>query len=60
MAELNVEIVAVDRNIWSGTAKFLFTRTTVGEIGILPRHIPLVAQLVDDAMVRVEREEKRT
>lgn len=58
MAELNVEIVAVDRNIWSGTAKFLFTRTTVGEIGILPRHIPLVAQLVDDAMVRVEREEK--
>ncbi|CNW37078.1 ATP synthase F0F1 subunit epsilon [Mycobacterium tuberculosis] len=36
MAELNVEIVAVDRNIWSGTAKFLFTRTTVGEIGILP------------------------
>ncbi len=56
MAELNVEIVAVDRQIWSGEATFLFTRTTVGEIGILPRHIPLVAQLVDDAMVRVERE----
>ncbi|OBK52515.1 F0F1 ATP synthase subunit epsilon [Mycobacterium sp. 1081908.1] len=56
MAELNVEIVAVDRQIWSGEATFLFTRTTVGEIGILPHHIPLVAQLVDDAMVRVERE----
>jgi F-type H+-transporting ATPase subunit epsilon len=56
MAELNVEIVAVDRKIWSGEGTFLFTRTTVGEIGILPRHIPLVAQLVDDAMVRVERE----
>lgn len=56
MAELSVEIVAVDRKIWSGEAKFLFTRTTVGEIGILPRHIPVVAQLVDDAMVRVERE----
>lgn len=56
MAELDVEIVAVDRKIWSGKATFLFTRTTVGEIGILPRHIPLVAQLVDDAMVRVERE----
>jgi F-type H+-transporting ATPase subunit epsilon len=53
---LNVEIVAVDRKIWSGEGKFLFTRTTVGEIGILPRHIPLVAQLEDDAMVRVERE----
>ena len=56
MADLNVEIVAVDRKIWSGEATFLFTRTTAGEIGILPRHIPLVAQLVDDAMVRVERE----
>ena len=56
MADLNVEIVAVDRKIWSGQATFIFTRTTVGEIGILPRHIPLVAQLVDDAMVRVERE----
>jgi len=56
MSELNVQIVAVDREIWSGEATFLFTRTTAGEIGILPHHIPLVAQLVDDAMVRVERE----
>ncbi len=56
MAELSVQIVAVDREIWSGEATFLFTRTTAGEIGILPHHIPLVAQLVDDAMVRVERE----
>ena len=56
MADLNVDIVAVERNIWSGPATFVFTRTTSGEIGILPRHTPLVAQLVDDAMVRVERE----
>ena len=56
MAVLNVEIVAVDRKIWSGEATFVFTRTTAGEIGIMPSHIPLVAQLVDDAMVRVERE----
>ena len=56
MAEMDVDIVAVEREIWSGEATFVFTRTTAGEIGILPRHIPLVAQLVDDAMVRVERE----
>ncbi|MFV0493872.1 F0F1 ATP synthase subunit epsilon [Mycobacterium sp.] len=56
MADMTVEIVAVDRKIWSGDATFLFTRTTAGEIGILAHHIPLVAQLVDDAMVRVERE----
>jgi len=56
MAEMHVDIVAVERKIWSGDATFLFTRTTAGDIGILPRHIPLVAQLVDDAIVRVERE----
>lgn len=56
MADMNVDIVAVEREIWSGSGTFVFTRTTSGEIGILPRHIPLVAQLVDDAMVRVERE----
>jgi F-type H+-transporting ATPase subunit epsilon len=56
MAELDVDIVAVEREVWSGKASFVFTRTTTGEIGILPRHIPLVAQLVDDAMVRVERD----
>src|ERR1700743_2388631 len=56
MAVLNVEIVAVDRKIWSGGGTFLFTRTTGGQIGIMPNHIPLVAQLVGDAKVRVERE----
>jgi F-type H+-transporting ATPase subunit epsilon len=56
MAELDVDIVAVEREIWSGKATYVFTRTTSGEIGILPRHIPLVARLVDDAVVRVERE----
>src|SRR5580704_12334446 len=56
MADMNVDIVAVEREIWTGKGTFVFTRTTSGEIGILPRHIPLVAQLVDDAMVRVERE----
>jgi len=56
MAELDVSIVSVERKIWAGKATFLFTRTTSGDIGILPHHIPVVAQLVDDAMVRVERE----
>jgi F-type H+-transporting ATPase subunit epsilon len=56
MADMDVAIVAVDRKIWSGKGTFVFTRTTAGEIGIMPHHIPLVAQLVDDAVVRVERE----
>ena len=39
MAELDVDIVAVERKIWSGKAN-VFTRTTSGEIGILPRTFP--------------------
>ena len=55
-AEMVVEIVAVERQLWSGKATFVFTRTTAGDIGILPRHIPLVAQIVEDGIVRIERE----
>ncbi|CAM2877135.1 F0F1 ATP synthase subunit epsilon [Skermania piniformis] len=54
MAEMTVELVAVERRVWSGEATFVFARTTVGEIGILPHHIPLMAQLVADAPVRID------
>jgi F-type H+-transporting ATPase subunit epsilon len=45
MAELEVEIVAADRFIWSGAAKMVKARTTDGEIGILPGHSPVLAIL---------------
>ena len=54
MAEMQVELVAVERKVWSGTAEFVFARTAVGEIGILPRHEPLIAQLVEAGMVRID------
>ncbi|MBJ8341213.1 F0F1 ATP synthase subunit epsilon [Antrihabitans sp. YC3-6] len=54
MSEMTVELVAVDRRVWSGDATFVFARTISGEIGILPQHIPLVAALVDDATVRID------
>lgn len=54
MAEMTVELVAVERRLWSGTASFVFARTTEGEIGILPRHIPVLAELVEDEMVRID------
>ena len=38
MAELIVEVVALDRKIWSGTARLVRVRTTEGDIGILPGH----------------------
>ena len=45
MAEMTVELVAVERRLWSGKASFVFARTTVGEIGVLPGHEPTLAQL---------------
>jgi F-type H+-transporting ATPase subunit epsilon len=54
VAELTVELVAVERRIWSGKANFVFARTTVGEIGVLPGHEPTLAQLEDTALVRVD------
>ena len=44
--ELNVELVAPDRRVWSGTASMIVARTTEGEIGILPGHEPVLGLLV--------------
>ena len=44
--ELNVELVAPDRRVWSGTASMIVSRTTEGEIGILPGHEPVLGLLV--------------
>ncbi len=54
MAEMDVQLVAVERRLWSGAATFVFARTKQGEIGILPSHEPLLAQLVDAGVVRID------
>jgi F-type H+-transporting ATPase subunit epsilon len=54
LAEMNVELVAVERRIWSGEASFVLARTTVGEIGVLPGHEPTLAQLEDAGIVRID------
>jgi F-type H+-transporting ATPase subunit epsilon len=54
VAHMNVELVAVERRIWSGEANFVLARTTVGEIGVLPGHEATLAQLEDTAVVRVD------
>lgn len=45
MAELQVRVVAVDRQVWAGAATSLVAATTEGEIGILPGHEPVLAVL---------------
>ena len=44
MATLQVELVAVERKIWSGEATMVIARTTEGELGVLPGHAPLLGR----------------
>ncbi|MHB1613085.1 MAG: F0F1 ATP synthase subunit epsilon [Actinomycetes bacterium] len=47
MAELQVELVAADRRVWSGPARMVIAKTTDGDIGVLPRHSPLLGVLLN-------------
>jgi F-type H+-transporting ATPase subunit epsilon len=54
VAQLQVELVAVEDKVWSGDASMVMARTTEGEIGILPGHAPLLGQLADPGTVRIK------
>lgn len=45
MAEIQVDVVAVERRVWSGPAQMVVARTVDGDIGIMAGHAPLLAQL---------------
>lgn len=51
MAELDVEVVASDHAVWSGTAKAVRGRTVEGDMGILPGHTPVLALLSEGELV---------
>jgi F-type H+-transporting ATPase subunit epsilon len=53
VAELQVDLVSVDRRVWSGEASLVIARTTEGEIGILPGHEPTLGVLVDGSTVEI-------
>lgn len=48
--QLNVELVAADRKVWSGEAAMVIARTTDGEIGVLPGHAPILGVLLSGAV----------
>ena len=56
MATLQVELVAVERMIWSGEATMVIARTTEGELGVLPGHAPLLGELAPGGVVRIRPE----
>ena len=53
MAEMNVELVSPERQVWSGTATSVIVRTVDGDVGILPGHAPLLAQLKEGFSARI-------
>ncbi len=55
MATIQVEIVSAEEQIWSGEGTMVFAPGAMGELGIAPRHTPLVTQL-NPGDVRVQTE----
>src|SRR3990172_2699156 len=55
---LHVDIVSAEQEIFSGTAEMVFAPLVTGEVGILPRHAPLLAPLKPgEVRVRTGHEE---
>jgi F-type H+-transporting ATPase subunit epsilon len=54
MATLHVDVVSAEESIFSGEAKFVALPGENGELGILPRHTPLITRIKPGA-VRIER-----
>jgi F-type H+-transporting ATPase subunit epsilon len=45
--QLQVELVAADRTVWSGQATMVIAKTADGDIGVLRNHMPVLSLLVD-------------
>ncbi|MDP1535043.1 MAG: F0F1 ATP synthase subunit epsilon [Rubrivivax sp.] len=54
MATIHVDVVSAEGSIFSGEAKFVALPGESGELGILPRHTPLITRIKPGA-VRIMR-----
>jgi len=54
MATIHVDVVSAEESIFSGEAKFVVLPGEMGELGIFPRHTPLITRIKAGA-VRIER-----
>ena len=53
MAEIQVHLVAVERELWTGKAQMVVARTVDGDIGVMAGHAPLLAQLREGFAARI-------
>ncbi|MEW5057469.1 F0F1 ATP synthase subunit epsilon [Cycloclasticus sp. 46_83_sub15_T18] len=55
---IHVDIVSAEEEIYSGLAEMVFAPGVLGELGIAPRHAPLVSQLkAGEVRVKTDKEE---
>jgi len=54
MNTIHVDVVSAEESIWSGKARFVALPGKSGELGIYPRHTPLITRIKPGA-VRIER-----
>ena len=54
MATLHVDVVSAEEQIFSGEAKFVALPGEAGELGIMPKHTPLITRIKPGA-VRIEK-----
>ncbi|MFF5113360.1 F0F1 ATP synthase subunit epsilon [Streptosporangium sp. NPDC000509] len=55
MAKLRVGVVSPEREIWSGEADMVIAKTVDGEIGIMPKHAPVLGVLVEGGLLKIKR-----
>ena len=58
MATIQVEVVSAEESIFSGEAKFVALPGEAGELGIYPRHTPLITR-IRPGSVRIETADGR-
>lgn len=51
MTTMRVEVVSSEQSIYSGEATFLVVPTEEGELGIYPRHIPILSKVRPGVLV---------
>ena len=54
MSTIRVDVVSAEESIFSGEAKFVALPGEAGELGIMPRHTPLITRIKPGA-VRIEK-----
>ena len=60
MATIHVDVVSAEESIFSGEAKFVALPGEMGELGIYPRHTPLITRIRPGAVriIRADNDEE--